>query len=264
MSVVEERDGLIKEWLKEAEQMIAKSVNSELEIDTKSDRSDFVTNMDRNIEEVLVNKIRSHYPNDKIVSEEGFGDDPAGINMAEDTVWFLDPIDGTMNFVIQDEKYVVMLAVFEKNVGMQSYIFDVTNDKLYWAIKGNGVYCNRQLLPKMKDTPLQDGLFASNTKFLSYDQTGLNAEVLKQSMGVRALGSAGLEAVEIAKGNTVVYVTYGLNAWDIAPGVMMIRENGGTVTRFDEKPLNLLEKAPLILGTHAANKDVIEILKNIK
>lgn len=262
MSLVKERDTLIKEWLLDAKKAIEESVDAGLEIETKSSRSDFVTNMDREIEEELVKRIKHHFPTDKIVSEEGFGDDPSTIDMSEDTVWFLDPIDGTMNFVLQNENYVVMLAVYEKGIGMQSYIFDVSKDNLYWALKGEGVYCNDQLLPKMADTPLKDGLFASNSKFLSDEIITINTEILKESMGIRALGSAGLEAVELAKGNTVVYVTYGLNAWDIAPGIMMVQENGGEVSRFDGSPVNILEKSPLIIGTPAANKDIHEILKN--
>lgn len=261
MSLVKERDILIKEWLKVAEEMIHESTNSELQIETKSNRSDFVTNMDRSIEEILVQKIRAEYPNDKIISEEGFGDDPAEINMLKETVWFLDPIDGTMNFVKQDENYCVMLAVYEKNVGIQSYILDVKKEKLYWAIKGKGVYCNDQLLPKIENESLQDGLFASNTKFLSDDQIDFNTEILKESLGVRNIGSAGLEAVEIAKGNTVFYITYGLNAWDIAPGIMMIEESGGTIKRLDEKPINILEKSLLLMGTQAAVEDVLQIKK---
>lgn len=262
MSLVLDRDQLIKQWLNDAKEEILESLNGELEIETKSSRSDFVTNMDRQIEEELVNKIRHHFPNDKIVSEEGFGDDLDSINMEEDTVWFLDPIDGTMNFVLQSENFVVMLAVFEKGIGMQSYIYDVTKESLYWAIKGQGVYCNDQLLPKVKNRSLEDGLFASNSKFLSDEIVSINVEILKRSMGIRAIGSAGLEAVELIKGNTVVYVTYGLNPWDIAPGIMMVQENGGEVSRFDGKPINILEKSPLIMGTPSANKDIHEIIKN--
>ena len=262
MVLIEDRDNLIKKWLKEAENMINESVNNELEIETKSDRSDLVTNMDRSIEEMLVGKIRSEYPNDKIVSEEGFGDDPDKIDMSEDTVWFLDPIDGTINFVVQDENYCVMLAVYEKNVGMQAYVFDVSRNKLYWAIKGKGVYCNDELLPKIKNARLQDGLFASNTKFLSNEIIGLNAEILKGTLGIRNIGSAGLEAAELAKGNTAIYITYGLNAWDIAPGIMMVQESGGTVKRFDEKPINPLEKSALLMGTHAAVEEALQIIKN--
>ena len=264
MSLVKERDRLIKEWLLDAKSAIEDSLDDGLEIETKSSRSDFVTNMDREIEEELVKRMKDQFPADKIVSEEGFGDEPSTIDMSEDTVWFLDPIDGTMNFVLQNENYVVMLAVYEKGIGIQSYIFDVSKDNLYWAVKGQGVYCNDQLLPKMADIPLREGLFASNSKFLSDEIVTINTEILKESMGIRAIGSAGLEAIELAKGNTVVYVTYGLNAWDIAPGIMMVQENGGEVSRFDGQPLNILEKSPLIMGTPTANKDIHEILKNSK
>lgn len=260
MSLVEQRDAFIKEWLQEAAHEIRHSLDTDLTVETKSSRSDFVTNMDRDIEKNLVSKIKEYFPNDKIISEEGFGDDIDTIEMDEDTVWFLDPIDGTMNFVLQSENYAVMLAVFEKGVGIQSYVYDVSRDKLYWTIKGSGVYCNDQLLPKMENIALKDGLFAANTKFLSDKQVSINVEILKRSMGIRTNGSAGLEAVELVKGNTVLYITYGLNAWDIAPGLVMVEENGGEVIGFDGKPVDLLAKAPTIMGTPAAIAEVKALL----
>lgn len=260
MSQNEKRDALIKEWLKEVKESIKASSSNELTVETKSDRSDFVTNMDRDIEKNLVEKIREHFPKDKIVSEEGFGDDLNTVDIENDTVWFLDPIDGTMNFVLQKENYATMIGVYESGMGQQAYIYDIECDKLYWAIKGKGVYCNDQLLPEIKNLSLMDGLFAANTKFLSDKQVSLNTEILKQSMGVRTNGSAGLEAVEIVKSNTVAYITYGLNPWDIAPGMILIEENGGQSVRFDGKPIHLLEKAPIIMGTPQAISDIQKLL----
>lgn len=260
MSLTEKRDTLIKEWLQEVKEVIKTSSVSELTIETKSDRSDFVTNMDRVIEENLVQKIRVHFPEDKIVSEEGFGDELDTIDMDKDTVWFLDPIDGTMNFILQKENYATMLAVFEKGIGQQAYVCDIEQNKLYWAIKGQGVYCNDQLLSKIQNRALADGLFAANTKFLSDKQISLNTEILKRSLGVRTNGSAGLEAVELVKSNTVAYITFGLNPWDIAPGMVLLEENGGQSVRFDGKPIHLLEKAPIIMGTPQAISDIQKLL----
>lgn len=260
MSLIEQRDVLIKKWLHEAADELQKSVEADITIDTKSSRTDFVTNMDREIEKKLVAKIKEHFPHDKVISEEGYGDDVKQVALEKDTVWFLDPIDGTMNFVLQNENYAIMLAVYEKGIALQSYIYDVNNDRLYWAIKDKGVYCNDQLLPRMKNISLKDGLFASNTKFLSDKQIKLNTDILKRSMGIRTNGSAGLEAVELVKGNTVAYITYGLSPWDIAPGLMMVEENGGMVIRFDGQPVNLLEKGPTIMGTPAAIAEIRELL----
>lgn len=264
MSLNEERDKLIKEWLEIAAEEIAIAFEQGLEVETKANRTDLVTQMDRGIEKDFVERIRAHYPNDLIVSEEGYGDEIEKVTLAGNTVWFLDPIDGTLNFVLQEDNFVIMLAVYEDGIGQQSYIYDVTAGKLYWAIKDQGVYCNDQLLPKIVDKPLNDGLFASNSMYLSDMHSKLNAEITKYSMGQRILGSAGLESIQISVGKTLAHITYNLKPWDLAPGYMMIQENGGVITRFDGSPVNLLETHPIVMGTPTANKDIVNIIKKFK
>ena len=260
MSVVKKRDELIKEWLQEAADKIEEALKTGLEVETKSRKNDLVTQMDRQTEKELVEKIKAHFPDDLIVSEEGYGDEVNEVNFYEETVWFLDPIDGTLNFVLQNENYAIMLAVYEKGIGQQAYIYDVDQKRLYWAIKGEGVYCNDQLLPKIEDVSLEDGLFASNSIFLSDKQANFNTAITKRAMGVRTIGSAGLEAAEIVKGSTVAYVSYGLKPWDVAPGLMMVEENGGVVTEFDGSPVKLLEGTPTIMGTPTAQAAITELL----
>lgn len=260
MTITKQRDQLIKKWIKEAAKEIKESLKSDLKVETKTGKNDLVTHMDRRIEKNLVEKIKNHFPNDKIISEEGFGDDIKDINRAEDTVWYLDPIDGTLNFVLQNENFAIMVAVYEKNIGQQAYILDVITDDLYWSIKENGVWRNDQLLEQINDTALADGLFASNSMFISVNQAKLNTEITKKSMGVRTIGSAAMEVAEILKGNTVAYLSYGLKAWDIAAGYMMIIENGGTVQRLDGKAINFLKPAPIIMGTIKATEDIKNIL----
>lgn len=260
MSVIQKRDELIKKWLQEAAEDIKESLKTDLKVETKSRRNDLVTYMDHKIEKDFVQNIREHFPGDKIVSEEGFGDNVDTVNVEEDTVWFLDPIDGTLNFVLQQENFAIMLAVYEKNIGKQAYIFDVMKDKLYWSIQGAGVYCNEQLLPKMKDIPLTDGLFASNSMYICHEQIHFNAKITKHAMGVRVIGSAALEVVELVKGNTVVYLPYGLKPWDLAAGYMMVQENGGTVTRLDDSEIDLFKAKPTLLATPTAEKNIKSLL----
>lgn len=256
MNIINKRDQLIKKWLKEAAEPIKKSLTSDLEVQTKTRRNDLVTYMDRKIEEELIEQIKHHFPEDKIVSEEGFGDQLSMINRAEDTVWYLDPIDGTLNFVLQNENFAIMIAVYDQNIGQQAYILDVMNDELYWSIKDQGVYCNDELLPQMKDIPLKDGLFASNSMYISDKQVKLNTEITKLAMGVRTIGSAAMEIIELLKGNTVVYLSYGLKAWDLAAGYMMIQENGGRVERLNGSTVDFFEPGPTIIGTIQATKEI--------
>ncbi len=260
MTNIEDRDRLIKQWLKDIGLEIKEALKRELKVETKSRRNDLVTEMDRSIEKKLVEKIKIYFPDDLIVSEEGYGDEVSHLDFEQETVWFLDPIDGTLNFVLQQERFAVMLAVYDQGIGQQAYVYDVMQDKLYWAIKGKGVRCNDQLLPKMLDRDLKDGLFASNSMFLNMEQVHLNAEITKLSMGVRTIGSAGLEAAELVKGNTVAYVSYGLKPWDIAPGLMMVQESGGVVTTFHGDVVNPLNGSPTIMGTPSAQKTISSTL----
>ncbi|MDN6195012.1 MAG: inositol monophosphatase family protein [Atopostipes suicloacalis] len=260
MTIIKERDRLIKKWLSEAAKEVRNSLEEDLEVQTKSRRNDLVTYMDKKIEKELTQKIKQHFPNDKIVSEEGYGDDIQSIKREEDTVWYLDPIDGTLNFVLQNERFAIMVAVYEKNIGQQSYILDVMRDELYWTLKDQGVFRNKEKLKQLKNTPLADGLFASNSMFISKEQVELNAEITKKAMGVRTIGSAAMEVKELLKGNTVAYLSYGLKAWDIAAGYMMIKELGGTVQRLDGSPIDFLKPAPSIIGTVQATADIQNLI----
>lgn len=96
MSIIRERHEVIMSWLNEAAENIRRALQSELDVSQKTSPRDLVTNMDKETEDYLTGKIREFYPNDQIVSEEGFGDT---VKSMEGTIWFVDPIDGTLNFV---------------------------------------------------------------------------------------------------------------------------------------------------------------------
>lgn len=254
MSRADERDRLIKHWIKEAAEDIKESLLKELDVEEKSAHNDLVTNMDKKIEEDLTRKIREHFPEDRIMGEEGFGDD---LKDLKGTVWFIDPIDGTLNFVLQQDKFAIMIGVYEDGIGQQGYIYDVMNKKLYYAIKGGGAYCNDQRMDPIKDISLKDGLFASSSLLLTKEEKETNRRIAEKSMGVRMLGSAGLEAVEVSKGNTVAYMATVLKPWDIAPGKVIVEELGGKVTQFDGEPIDLLKQNKTVFATPKAHEEIV-------
>lgn len=260
MNLVTKRDTLIKKWLEESSKEIKESLEGDLKVQTKSRRNDLVTQMDKEIEKKLTMKIKEYFPEDKVISEEGFGDALETIDRSEDTVWYLDPIDGTLNFVLQRENFAIMIAIYEKNIGKQAYIFDVMKDELYWSVKDQGVYRNDEKLDKLQNISLVDGLFASNSMYISDKQAQLNTKITKEAMGVRTTGSAAMETIELMKGSTVAYLSYGLKAWDIAAGYMMINELGGTVERLDGSSIDFLKPAPSIIGTKEATRDIQDLI----
>lgn len=254
MSIIEERDQLIKQWIAEAADYIEEALKDHLEVEEKTAPNDLVTNIDKKIEKDLTEKIRDHFPEDRIMGEEGFGDD---LKDLEGTVWFIDPIDGTLNFVLQQDKYAIMIAVYEDGVGQQGYIYEVKNKKLYYAISGKGAYCNDHKLEKIKNNMLSEGMISSSSLFMTNETKKENRAIAKKSMGVRMLGSAGLEAIEVAKGNVVAYLANSLKPWDIAPGKIIVEELGGKVSQFDGEAVDLLNQNQTIFATPKAHEEIV-------
>lgn len=257
---IEEQDKLIKEWLYDIKEYLKANQDKVLDVEQKTADNDLVTEMDKSIEEQLVTNIRKHFPGDKIVGEEGYGDD---ITSMDGRVWIIDPIDGTLNFVKQQENFAVMLAVYEAGVGQLAYVFDVTDNKLYSAIKGRGVSCNEKLIEIPQDLPLSEGLIASSSALMIKNNTSGLKAIAEASLGVRMLGSAGLETLEVVKGNVVAYLASNLKPWDIAPGIIFMQELGMRATDFNGNPLNLLSNNNLLLSTESAHGKIVELLKEM-
>lgn len=254
---LKDRDSLIKEWLNEIKDYIIEQKDLELTIEKKTADNDLVTQMDKTIEKRLVEKIRKSFPDDKIVGEEGYGDK---VTDTDGTVWFIDPIDGTLNFVMQQENYAVMIAVYIDGIGQLAYIYDVTQDKLYSSTRGDGVRCNGQLVEDPPDLGLSEGMLASSSSLMCKSKYRTIREIGAESLGVRILGSAGLESVEVVKGNVTAYIASNLKPWDIAPGLLFMEELGLIGTQFNNQPINILKNNDIVFATKNTHKDIINML----
>lgn len=251
------RDRTIRKWIDEISRVIIEKKDSNLEIEQKTSANDLVTNIDKWVEKELVEKIRSVYLGDRILGEEGFGD---SIQDMKGTVWFIDPIDGTLNFILQNENFALMLAVYEDGVPVQSYIYDVTLNKLYSAIKDKGVTCNGQQMPRPKDTPLGQAMMATNSSIMTEDKYDSVRKIARKSLGLRLIGSAGLETIEVAKGSVAAYIAPNLKPWDIAPGILFMEELGLKATQFNNEPLDLLKENDIVFATPNAHAEIMKVI----
>ncbi|EXJ22789.1 Inositol-1-monophosphatase [Alkalibacterium sp. AK22] len=257
MTDLKQKDLLIKEWLEEIKTYIIEQKNEDLEVSQKTADNDLVTRMDKTIEEKLVGKIRSHFPSDKIVGEEGFGDQ---VDSLEGTVWFIDPIDGTLNFVKQQENFAVMIAVYTDGIPECGYVYDITQNKLYSSIKGEGVCCNGQQVQHPENLKLNEGMIASSSALMGNEKKPVIREIGRTCMGVRMRGSAGLETVEVLKGNVIAYIASNLKPWDVAPGLLFMSEMGMTASQFDGEEIDLLKDNSIIFATNNAHKEIVNML----
>lgn len=258
MNQFKERNQLIKEWIYEAAETIKKSFDAELDIQQKSNRNDLVTNMDKAIEKHFIEKIHHFFPGERILGEEGFGD---AVHSLDGVVWIIDPIDGTLNFIKQQDDFAIMIAVYENGEGQLGYIYDVMQDKLYAAQVGEGASCNGKQLSPIKDTSLKEGLVAISSALMS-EETGLARTVGRASSGVRLIGSAGIETVHVASGRLVAYLAASLAPWDIAAGKVIAEEVGLVYTKLNGDKIDLLQKNPSLVATPTAHQEIVDLLNS--
>lgn len=248
MDQIDRRHSLIKSWLHEAADLLRESFNKELEIKEKTSRTDLVTNMDREIEVFLYEKITAHFPDERILGEESVGHD---IQDLDGIVWIIDPIDGTLNFIKQRANFAIMIGIYKDGVGHLGYIYDVVRDELYFAIRDNGAYCNDRRLPRVEDLPLSEGLVAISNRLVVSDADEAR-RIARNSSGLRVNGSVGLETAWVASGKLVAYIAPSLAPWDIAAGLVIAEEVGLVYRQVTGEKINLLQNNAVIVANSFA------------
>lgn len=246
----------VKNWLNEAGEFIKTSLNNTLEIKEKSNRTDLVTNIDEETQQLLINKIQEVYPNDKILGEEtGYNT----IDSMSGRVWIIDPIDGTMNFVMEQENFCIMLGIFEDGIGKLGFIYDVMAGELYWGGKELGVFRNDEKLQQPESSKLNEGLLGFNAYMFGENIHG-SKEVANASMGIRVSGCAGLEMIALLKGNHIGYIS-NLAPWDYAPGMALIEVFGFRATTLTGGVLSFDEREYFVAAQPETHKEIVEMFK---
>lgn len=242
----------IIQWIYEAGELIKKRLHTALEIDTKNGRTDLVTNVDKEVQDFLITKIMAFDPEAKILGEEN-GQDATPIDQGR--VFVIDPIDGTLNFVLQKENFCIMIGVFEEGMGQLGFIYDVMQDDLFWGgQKVGAVYHNYEVLTAPADAALSEGLLGIGSSLFGHNKYHLR-EIGEQSMGIRALGCAGLDFIAILKGTQIGYISR-LSPWDYAAGIIMMKQFGMAVSGLGDKKLSFDQRELFIGATQKAMAEI--------
>lgn len=241
-------------WLTEAAKTIKEKLKQEVNVLEKSNRTDLVTNVDKEIQSFLIEKITEIYPEDAIIGEEEGYD---RVNSLEGRVWIIDPIDGTLNFVLQQENFCIMVALFEDGVGQLGFIYDVMKDELYWGQKGKGVFLGSKPIKAPANVELEDGLLGINGYM--YGENIFHAkEIGKKSMGIRITGCAGLEMIAMIKGKHIGYLS-NLSPWDYAAGIVLLNEFGFCYSQLNGRPLSFNGREYFAAGTPKAYQEILKL-----
>jgi len=254
-----------KEWIILAGHNIREKINDPLDVDTKADPNDLVTSMDKETEKFFAQQIKNKYPNHLIFGEEGYGDDIDSLN---GTIWIIDPIDGTMNFVHQKRNFAISLGIYHDGVGEIGLIYDVMLDTLYSAKRNEGAYKNNDRLePLNHSVKLEESILGLNHFWLCNNK--LVDEKIMQSLvktvrGTRTFGSAALELAYVAEGIMDGYLAMGLAPWDIAGGLVIINEVGGVTTNHHGDQINLLKRNSIVTCNKQIQDKIINFLEKGK
>lgn len=251
-------DSYAKKWIKEAGIRIRSSFDKTLNIQTKSSPNDLVTNMDKEIEQFFIGKIKETFPDHKIFGEEGFGDK---LKSMEGIVWLIDPIDGTMNFIHQQRNFAVSLGIYENGVGKVGLIYDVVHDELYHAIRGSGAFMNEKRIPVLKEAKVEESIIALNATWVMQNRRidhNLLIPLAKDARGTRSYGTAALELAFVATGRLDAYISLRLAPWDIAGGAVIVEELGGVVTNLRGEKLDYLSQDSVLVAKPGLHETILK------
>ena len=192
---------------------------------------DLVTEADRASEKLIVQRIREFFPSHDIVGEEGTRKDSGS-----DFRWYVDPLDGTTNFAHGYPVFCVSLGVEAKEGLFAGVLYDPTRDELFSAEKGKGATLNGRPIHVSTTKTLSESLLATgfpSKKRHNNPNIHFYHQLTLRSHGLRRAGSAALDLANVASGRYDGFWEFNLNPWDTSAGVLLVREAGGTVTRFD-------------------------------
>lgn len=218
-----------KEIAIDAGELIKVRMSETVSVDSKKDANDLVTNVDREVESFIIERVLTKYPEHQILGEEGMS--KSALESGKIT-WIIDPIDGTVNFVHSRRNFAILMSVYHEEVGMVAITYDVMNGEMFHALKGNGAYLDNNLLPKLNEVPICESVIGINPtpKFkIDFASNEAYDEFIGAVRATRSFGSAGLQMAYVAAGILDAYVKRKLCPWDFAAGKILINEVGGQV-----------------------------------
>ena len=219
---------------------------------------DFVTSADKRTEKILIEELQKAHPEYGIITEE------TGIINKSNTKnrWIIDPIDGTFNFMNGVPQFAISVGYEEENEIKCGVIFNPITNEMFCAEKGNGAYLNNSRIRVSKKNKIKDALIVTGgPKVVSKIKDKIFSEYINVSnnvSNVRKFGSAALDIAYVACGRFDGYWQRELNYWDIAAGIIILKEAGGYVDFFEDD-----EYLPLKKNILASNSLIHEELREL-
>lgn len=192
----------------------------------------FVTYVDKEAEKMLVSGLANLLPDSAFLAEEGTIETIENANL-----WIIDPLDGTTNFIHGLSPYAISVALQVNGVTEIGVVYEISLDECFYAIHRKGAYLNGKKIQTSAATSINDSLIATGFPYYNYSRLdGFMKSLsyfMKNSHGIRRLGSAATDLAYVACGRFEAFYEYSLQPWDVAAGALLVTEAGGRVSDFD-------------------------------
>jgi myo-inositol-1(or 4)-monophosphatase len=233
-----------------------------LKVSTKQP-NDFVTEVDKAAEAVIIETLQEAYPGYGILAEEsGLSEGKGGDTEYR---WIIDPLDGTTNFIHGLPQYAISIALAKGDVIEQAVVFDPNRNELFTASKGGGAFLNERRIRVSRRIKLGDALIGTGFPYRMFDKIDLYLAIFKElaekTAGQRRPGAASLDLAYVACGRYDGFWEFGLSPWDMAAGALLISEAGGLISDL-RGDANYLETGNVIAGTPKVFAPLLKVVQS--
>jgi len=253
-----------KKIVREAGDIFRKGFYDNKEISFKG-KKDLVTQYDVAVEDFLKQNLKDVFPNYNIIAEES-----ENTSKQLNNTIIIDPIDGTTNFVNGVPHCAISIGVFSDGEYDMGVVYNPILEEFFYAKKGEGAFCNDKKISVSQENTFLKSLIATGFPYtcgsskddLNYIMDAMKI-ILPKCQDIRRLGSASIDLVMVAKGVFEGYYEIGLKSWDLAGGMIILKEAGGKVSDLDNKTLDIFNHKCLIATNGNIHDDLIRLLNQI-
>ena len=231
-------------------------------ISNKEGKNNLVTEYDHKAEAIIIDSIKSEFPEHRFLAEES---GKSGNKDSGEVRWIIDPLDGTVNFAHSIPIFSVSIAAEKDGELLCGVIYQPILDELFTAVKGEGAYLNGKKLQASNSDDMQTSFLVTGFPYnVNQNPCGCIdhfVNIIRNGIPVRRLGSAALDLAYVAAGRFDGFWEINLNPWDVAAGVLLVREAGGKVTQYDNSDYHVFDDSILATNGLVHNQISEELTK---